>query len=152
MLTKNRLARVRTIAFTVVAASSLVGMTLQPALAKTPDVARPAIAAVADMDLTALIAQFRSVILNLQANLAELEAALNAAPPVVDETPEVDAPEAPEAPAVDEVEVDNVDEQVGDANDGEVDVDVDKNDDHKDVAEKDDQNDHQFEGDEQGDN
>ncbi|MDQ2965417.1 MAG: hypothetical protein M3R57_06180 [Chloroflexota bacterium] len=151
MLTKNRLARVRTIVLTVVAASSLVGMTLQPALAKTPDVARPAIAAVADMDLSAMIAQFRALILNLQARIDELEAALNAAPPVVEETPEVD-----EAPEVDETpDVDNVEEQVEDVDDGEVDEDVGENDDHKDAPENDDhdnKSEHENDGEEDGDN
>jgi len=56
MLTKNRLGRARTILLTIVATSGLIGMTLQPALARTPEVNRPA-AAVADLDLAALIDQ-----------------------------------------------------------------------------------------------
>jgi hypothetical protein len=85
MLTKNRLGRTRTIALTILAVSGLVGMTLQPVLARTPDVARPAAAALTELEVSALIDQLRVMIANLQALIEELENAPDAAPVPADE-------------------------------------------------------------------
>lgn len=136
MLTKERLGRVRTILLTIVAASGLVGMTLQPALAKAPDIARPAIA-VADLDLSALIAQLRSMVLNLQARIDELEKALAEAPPPADEADEDDTDEA-EVEDVDDGTVDEVDQpEADDVDDDSIDKDVEETGDHEDADDRD---------------
>jgi hypothetical protein len=131
MLTKNRLGRARTILLTIVALTGLLGMTLQPALARTPDVARPA-AAVADLDIGALISQLRAFIVQLQAQIHELEKA-NEAPPAVEEAEEED-----EAEDVDDGDVEDVDEQNDDADDEDAD-DEDADDDEADDEDADDE-------------
>lgn len=133
MLTKNRLGRVRTVVLTIVALTGLLGMTLQPALARTPDVARPAVA-VADLDIGALISQLRALILQLQTQIDALEEA-NQAPPAA----EVDEDDQDEAEDVDDGDVDDVDEQNEDADDEDVDNDADENDDREDADDADDE-------------
>ena len=156
MLTKERLGRTRTIALTIVAASGLFGMTLQPALATAPDIARPAIA-IANMDLSALIDQFRSMILNLEARIDELENLLAEASPPAEEADEddedeseVDEVDEPEDNDVDEPEDNDVDEPEDNDVDDEDEVDSDDEDeddreevedDHDDEDEDDDESD-----------
>ena len=85
MLTENRLGRTRSIGITIVAVLGLVGMTLQPVLARTPDEPRPAAAALAEFEVSGLIDQLRALIANFQALIDELEKALETAPPPAEE-------------------------------------------------------------------
>lgn len=116
MLTENRLGRTRSIALTIVAVLGLVGMTLQPVLARTPDEPRPAAAAFGELEVSALIDQLRALIANFQALVAELEKSLETAPPPAEE----DDHEQDED--VDDNDVDDVDESKDeDSNDASVD-------------------------------
>lgn len=110
MLTKNRLGRVRTVVLTIVALTGLLGMTLQPALARTPDVARPAAAALGELEVSALIDQLRALIANFQALVEELEKSLETAPPPAEEDDHEQDEDVDDGPAndVDESKEDDV--------------------------------------------
>ncbi len=110
----SRFGRVRTILLGVVAATSLLGATLSPALARTSDVAAPRVAVVADLDFAALIEQLKAII-------AQLEAALQNQQP--DEPDANQAEEDVEDVAVEDVDNHDADEANDDADDADEDAD-----------------------------